>query len=331
MSFQKTLEASQEWARILHCSYVTDLNEIVENGNIGELIRVSEALHEKRIANIADEIARKIATRRLVLIAGPSSSGKTSFAQRLRVQLRVMGLEPVSISMDDYFHNREDTPKKPNGEYDFECLGAIDLPLFNHDLQKLLAGELVRIPKFNFKKGTRDSKPSAVIQLKPNQPIIIEGIHGLNDRVSSSIPREEKFKIYVSSLTPLYMNEEVRLSTTQARLFRRIVRDYRTRGTSAAETIRRWPTVLEGEQKNIYPFQDEVDATFNSALLYELAVLKKYAMYMLSEIPPEDDVYGRAEELLAFCRYFKAIMDEKDIPNTSILREFIGGSCFDVG
>ena len=331
MSFQKTLEASQEWARILHCSYVTDLNDIVEHGDIGELIRVSEALHEKRIANIADEIARKIDTRRLVLIAGPSSSGKTSFAQRLRVQLRVLGLEPVSISMDNYFHNREDTPKKPNGEYDFECLGAIDLPLFNSHLQKLLAGETVRIPRFDFKKGCRDAKPSEVIQLKENQPVIIEGIHGLNDRVSSSIPREAKFKIYVSSLTPLYMNKEIRLSTTQARLFRRIVRDCRTRGTSAAITIQRWPTVLEGEQKNIYPFQDEVDAAFNSALLYELAVLKKYAMYMLSEIPPEDASYEKAQELLAFCRYFKSIVDEKDIPNTSILREFIGGSCFDVG
>ena len=331
MSFQKTLEASQEWARILHCSYVTDLNEIIEKGDIGELIRVSEALHEKRIANIADEIARKIDTRRLVLIAGPSSSGKTSFAQRLRVQLRVLGLEPVSISMDDYFLDREHTPKKPNGEYDFECLGAIDLPLFNEHLQKLLVGQRVHVPKFNFKKGARDEKPSAVIELQPSQPVIIEGIHGLNERVSSDIPREQKFKIYVSSLTPLYMTPEVRLSTTQARLFRRMVRDYRTRGTSAAETIRRWPNVIEGEQKNIYPFQDEGDATFNTALLYELGVLKKYAMYLLSEIPPEDSSYGKAQELLAFCRYFKSIGDEKDIPNTSILREFIGGSCFDVG
>ncbi len=331
MSFEKTLEASQEWARILHCSYITDLNEIIEHGDIGELIRVSEALHEKRIANIADEIARKIDTRRLVLVAGPSSSGKTSFAQRLRVQLRVLGLEPVSISMDDYFHNREDTPKKPSGEYDFECLGAIDMKLFNEHMERLVKGQSVRIPKFNFKKGQREKKPSAILQLKPNQPVIVEGIHALNDRVSSNIPRENKFKIYVSSLTPLYMTENVRLSTTQARLFRRIVRDYRTRGTSASNTIQMWPTVLEGEQKNIYPFQDEVDATFNSALLYELSVLKKYAIYMLAEIPPEDPAYGKAQELLAFCRYFKAIVDEKDIPNASILREFIGGSCFDVG
>lgn len=331
MSFEKTLEAGQEWARILHCSYITDLNEIVEHGDIGELIRVSEALHEKRIANIADEIARKIDTRRLVLIAGPSSSGKTSFAQRLRVQLRVLGLEPVSISMDDYFHNREDTPKKPSGEYDFECLGAMDMKLFNEHMEKLLRGRKVRIPRFDFKKGRREEKPSAILQLKPDQPVIVEGIHGLNDRVSSSIPREAKFKIYVSSLTPLYMTENVRLSTTQARLFRRIVRDYRSRGTSASDTIQMWATVLEGEQKNIYPFQDEVDATFNSALLYELGVLKKYAMYMLAEIPPEDAAYGKAQELLAFCRYFKAIVDEKDIPNDSILREFIGGSCFEVG
>ena len=206
----------------------------------------------------------------------------------------------------------------------------VNLSVVKH-LQKLLAGQRVHVPKFNFKKGARDEKPSAVIELQPSQPVIIEGIHGLNERVSSAIPREQKFKIYVSSLTPLYMTPEVRLSTTQARLFRRMVRDYRTRGTSAAETIRRWPNVIEGEQKNIYPFQDEGDATFNTALLYELGVLKKYAMYLLSEIPPEDSSYGKAQELLAFCRYFKSIGDEKDIPNTSILREFIGGSCFDVG
>lgn len=331
MTFQKTLEASQEWARILHCSSVKDLNEIAEHGNLGELIRVSEALHEKRIGNIADEIARKISTRRLVLIAGPSSSGKTSFAQRLRVQLRVLGLEPVSISMDDYFCNREDTPKKPNGEYDFECLGALDLPLFNEHMQKLLNGEKVYVPKFNFKKGAREDKTSQILTLAADQPVIIEGIHALNERVTSMIARERKFKIYVSSLTPLYMTPEVRLSTTQARLFRRMVRDYRTRGISAAATIQRWPNVLEGEEKNIYPFQDEVDAAFNSALLYELGVLKKYAMYILSEIPPEDEAYAKAQELLAFCRYFKIIADEKDIPNTSILREFIGGSCFEVG
>lgn len=331
MSFQKTLEASQEWARILHCSYITDLNEIIEKGDIGELVRVSEALHEKRIANIADEIARKIEARRLVLIAGPSSSGKTSFAQRLRVQLRVLGLEPVSISMDDYFCNREHTPKKPNGEYDFECLGALDLELFNEHLNRLLHGEKVRIPKFDFKRGVRKDKPSAVLQLTDKQPLIIEGIHALNERVSSVVLREEKFKVYVSSLTPLYMTPKLRLSTTQARLFRRMVRDYRTRGTSASVTIKRWSDVLEGEKKNIYPFQDEVDATFNSALLYELGVLKKYAMYILAEIPPEDESYDKAQELLAFCRYFAAIGDEKDIPNTSILREFIGGSCFDVG
>lgn len=331
MSFQKILEASQEWARILHCSYVTDLNEIIEKGNIGELIRVSEALHEKRIANIADEIAKRIDSRRLVLIAGPSSSGKTSFAQRLRVQLRVMGLEPVSISMDNYFLDRCQTPKKSNGEYDFECLGAIDLPLFNEHLHRLLQGRRVHIPKYDFKKGARAEGSSAVFELNDKQPLIIEGIHGLNDRVSSAIPREEKFKIYVSALTPLYLTPEVRLSTTKTRLFRRMVRDYRTRGISAAETIRRWPNVIRGEQKNIYPFQDEGDATFNTALLYEMGVLKKHAMYLLSEIPPEDDSYGEAHELLAFCRYFKSIGDEGDIPNTSILREFIGGSCFDVG
>lgn len=331
MSFEKTLEDSQEWARILHCSYVTDLNEIVEKGNIGELVRVSEALHEKRIANIADEIARKIDNRRLVMIAGPSSSGKTSFAQRLRVQLRVLGLEPVSISMDDYFHNREDTPKKPDGNYDFEGLGAIDVPYFNQQMHLLLQGQEVPIPRFDFKKGQRALEPSAVVQLQADQPVLIEGIHALNPAFAADIPREQKFKIYVSALTPLYMTPEVRLSTTQARLFRRMVRDYRTRGRSAAYSIMHWPEVLAGERENIYPYQDEVDATFNSALLYELGVLKKYAMYILSEIPPEDSTYDKAQELLAFCRYFSVVVDEKDIPNTSILREFIGGSCFNVG
>ena len=331
MTFIETLENGQEWAKILHCSYITDLNKIVEEGKIGDLIRVSEALHEKKIANIADEIVAHCQERRIILIAGPSSSGKTSFAQRLRVQLRVLGVEPVSISVDDYFLDQEDTPKKPNGEYDFECLGALDLPQFNHDLVKLLKGDKVRIPKYDFKRGMRAKEPSAVLQIQDNQPIILEGIHCLNDRLTSSIARDKKFKIYVSSLTPLYITPEVRLSTTKARLFRRIVRDYRTRGTSASTTIQRWPTVLEGEKKNIYPFQDEVDAVFNSALLYELGVLKKYAMYILAEIGPEDPSFDKAQELLAFCRYFKGIDDESDIHNTSILREFIGGSCFDVG
>lgn len=331
MSYQEALEESQEWAKILHCSYVTDLNDIIEHGDIGELIRVSEALHEKRVANIADDIASQIATRRLVLIAGPSSSGKTSFAQRLRVQLRVIGLEPVSISMDDYFVNREDTPKKPDGEYDYECPEAMDLSRFNADLQGLLAGEKVAIPKFNFKKGARDAEPSAVLQLEDNQPILIEGIHALNDLLSSKIAREHKYKIYVSALTPLYITPEVRLSTRKARLFRRMVRDFRTRGNSAADTLKRWPSVLEGEEKNIYPFQYDVNATFNSALLYELGVLKKYAMYLLAEIPPENEMYDEAQKMLEFCRFLKSINDEKDVPNTSILREFIGGSCFDVG
>lgn len=329
MSFEKTLEASQEWARILHCSYITDLNNIIEKGEIGELIRVSEALHEKSIANIADAIASRIATRKLVLIAGPSSSGKTSFTQRLRVQLRVLGMEPISISMDDYYLNRVDTPKLPNGEYDFESVNALDIPFFSDQMQRLLQGEEIVLPKFDFKTGIRgDSKVR--VRLHGDQPVLLEGIHALNDKLTTKIPRENVFKVYVSALTPLYMNPEVRLSTTQARLFRRMVRDYRTRGNSAAETIKQWNNVLEGERQNIYPFQYDVDATFNSALLYELGVLKKYAMYLLAEIPPESPAYEEAQQLLAFCRYFKAVVDEKDIPNTSILREFIGGSCFDV-
>lgn len=331
MFYEEERKASHAWAKVLHCSYVSDVNRMVESGEIIDLMHVAEALHEKNIAKIADQIASQLATRRIILIAGPSSSGKTSFAQRLKIQLKVMGIEPVSISQDDYFRDREDTPRKPNGDYDFECLEAVDLPYFNQQLRDMLAGKEVQVPKFDFKQGRRADKPSQVVKLHEKQPVIIEGIHCMNEGLTSEIARENKFKIYISALTPLAFNEEERLSTTQARLFRRMVRDYRTRGRAASTTILQWPDVLEGEAKYIYPYQDEADATFNSALIYEMNVLKKYAMYMLAEIPPEDAAYPRAQELLAFCRRFKAVTDEWSIPNVSIVREFIGGSCFDVG
>ncbi|MDD6397948.1 MAG: nucleoside kinase [Anaerovibrio sp.] len=331
MTYQKEMELSKDWAKTLHCSTVQELNDIIEHGDIGELIRISEALHEKKVAYIADQIAQDIARKKVILIAGPSSSGKTSFAQRLRVQLRVLGLDPISVSVDDYFVNKEVNPRKPNGDYDFECIEALDLKLFNEQLVQLLKGQEVAIPKYNFKTGHREEKPSAVVQLKANQLLIYEGIHCLNNRLTEKIPRENKFMIYVSALTPLQLAENVKLSTTKARLFRRMVRDYRTRGTSASQTIQRWPDVVAGEKVNIYPYQDGADAMFNSTLLYELGVLKKYAMYILAEIEPWDPSYGKAQELLSFCRYIKNIQDEKDVPATSILREIIGGSCFDVG
>lgn len=328
--FKEVLEEAKEWAKILHCSYVSDLNAIIENGGISDLIRVSEALHEKKIANIADRITGDLKNNRLILIAGPSSSGKTSFAQRLRVQLRVMGLEPVSLSIDNYFVNREDTPKLPDGSYDFESIDAVDIKLFNEQLTSLMDGEKVIIPTFNFKKGIREMNPDNVRQIALNQPIIIEGIHGLNEKLTSAIPRDHKFKIYVSALNQLNMDENTRISTSRVRLLRRIVRDFRTRGRTADSTISLWAGVRAGEEKYIFPYQDDADVMFNSALIYELGALRHHVMYMLSEISPEEKSYEKGQELLAFCRNFKSIYDQRDIPCNSLIREFIGGSCFDV-
>jgi len=328
--FKEVLEEAKEWARILHCSYVNDLNEIIENGGISDLIRVSEALHEKKIANIADRIAGHFENNRLILIAGPSSSGKTTFAQRLRVQLRVMGFQPVSLSIDNYFVNREDTPRLPDGSYDFESIDAVDTSFFNEQLSALLAGEKVVTPIFNFKKGIREMNSGNERQIAPDQPIIIEGIHGLNEKLTSSIPRDHKFKIYVSALNQLNMDENTRISTSRVRLLRRIVRDFRTRGRNANNTIQMWASVRAGEEKYIFPYQDDSDVMFNSALIYELGALKHYVMYMLAEISPHEPSYEKAQELLAFCRNFKSIYDQRDIPCNSLIREFIGGSCFDV-
>ncbi|MCR5175813.1 MAG: nucleoside kinase [Anaerovibrio sp.] len=328
--FREVLEEAKEWARILHCSYVSDLNAIIESGNIGDLIRVSEALHEKKIANIADHIANGIADNRLILIAGPSSSGKTSFAQRLKVQLMVMGLRPVSVSIDNYFVNRLDTPKLPDGNYDFESIDAVDTELFNEQLWSLLNGEKVLTPIYDFKKGIREFDFGTEVQIGMDQPIIVEGIHGLNEKLTSAIPRGNKFKIYVSALNQLNMDENTRISTSRVRLLRRIVRDYRTRGRSASSTILQWPNVRAGEEKYIFPYQDDADVMFNSALIYELGALKHFAMYMLAEIDPDNPTFEKGQELLAFCRNFKSIYDAKDIPSNSLIREFIGGSCFNV-
>lgn len=322
------LSEAENWASILHCDYVPDLNRMVRNNVHGDLIRVSEALHEKKIANIADHIKEEINRLRLICIAGPSSSGKTSFAQRLRTQLRVNGIEPISISLDDYYVNRNETPLDEKGEYDFEALEAIDLNLFNEHLVKLMQGEEVIIPRYNFITGKREWEGREPISVTANQPIIIEGIHGLNERLTASIPRENKYKIYVSALTPLSIDAHNRIPTTQARLLRRLVRDYKTRGFNGEDTLRKWPSVRAGEEKNIFPYQEEADEMFNSALIYELAMLKKYAVEMLLEVPESSPQYPKAKELLDFCRCFEGIDDEYDVPNNSILREFIGGSVF---
>lgn len=326
--FTQTLKESKKWAKLLHCEYLPDLNRSIQFGRTGDLIRVSEALHEKKIAEIADRIADGIKKARLVMIAGPSSSGKTSFAQRLKVQLQVNGLTPVSISLDDYFVNRVETPLTPEGAYDYESLHALNLELFNQDLVALMQGKEVVLPRYDFVTGERNDGAGPRLSIAPEQPIIVEGIHGLNEELTHAVPRDEKFKIYVSALTQLNIDMHNRIPTTDARFVRRLVRDYQFRGSSALKTLRQWPDVRRGEDKNIFPFQEDADAVFNSALIYELAVLKKYALPLLSAVKPEDDGYAEARGILRIISEFGSIDDESDIPNNSILREFIGKSCF---
>lgn len=322
------LSEAKEWAHILHCKYVTDLNLANRQGRIGEVIRISEGLQEKRIAGIADYIASEKERLRLILIAGPSSSGKTSFAQRLRIQLLVNGLEPVSISLDDYFMNREDTPRNAKGEYDYECLEALDVPLFNAQMSALLEGKEIVLPRYNFITGCREWRRDTPLSVHPDQPLIVEGIHGLNEALSSSVARDRKYKIYVSALTQLNIDAHNRIPTTGARLIRRLVRDYQFRGAHALKTLRQWPDVREGEEKYIFPFQEEADVMFNSALIYELGILKRYVSPLLESVSPDVPEYGEAQRLLQFCQYFDDIMAEDEVPNNSLLREFIGKSVF---
>lgn len=324
----EVLTEAKNWADILRCRYVTDLNRAIRTGRISEVIRVSEALQEKHIAAIADYIAKHCQKLRLILIAGPSSSGKTSFAQRLRVQMQVMGLRPVSISLDNYFVNREETPKTPAGAYDYECLEALDVDLFNKDMLALLKGESVVLPRYNFKTGEREWEGQEPLTLEKSQPIIIEGIHGLNEKLTAAIPRDYKFKIYVSALTQLNIDAHNRIPTTDARLLRRLVRDYQFRGASALKTLKQWPDVRQGEEKYIFPYQEEADVMFNSAMIYELAALRRYAVPMLEAVTPDVPEYTKARRLLDFCQYFLDLPDEDDVPNNSILREFIGKSVF---
>ena len=313
---------SEKWLNIIE---VGSLNTKVENHELRDLIMVSEALHEKKIAQIADMISERKETK-VVLIAGPSSSGKTTFANRLSIQLRVNGYIPIPISLDDYFVDREHTPKDENGEYDFESIYSLDLELFNSHLSSLLNGEEVEIPSFNFRTGAREWSGKN-LKLPNNGIILIEGIHGLNPILTKSISDKQKFKIYISALTQLNLDNHNRIATTDIRRVRRIVRDYLSRGYGAEETLKMWPSIKRGESKNIFVFQEEADVMFNSTLVYELCVLKKYALQELDKIKPESKVYLLATRLKAFLGFFKEI-DKDLVPTNSILREFIGGSDF---
>lgn len=324
----RVFKEAEDWANILDLGYLGSLNDKIENGSVAEVIRVSEALHEKKIAHIADTICED-KNLNIILVAGPSSSGKTTFAQRLAVQLKVNGKMPISISVDDYFVNREDTPLNEYGEYDFEALEAIDLELLNRDLIKLLEGEEVELPKFNFKTGRRELSGTK-IRVDEEHPIIVEGIHALNSKMTASIPEKNKFKVYVSALTQLNIDEHNRIPTTDTRIIRRMVRDIETRGNSIMRTFELWDGVRRGEERNIFPYQEEADVMFDSALVYELGVLKKHIVPLLEEIDIDSQYFSEAKRLLKFLGYFKDIEKENFIPPNSILREFIGGSCFDV-
>lgn len=318
---------SQEWAEKMDISYVGDLNDRITKEGISNILLVQEALQEAKISDIAQRIVSE-GNKKFIMIAGPSSSGKTSFSHRLSIQLTAHGMKPHPIGVDNYFKNREDTPFDEIGEKNYECLEAIDVEQFNKDMLALLNGERVELPVFNFKTGLREYKGD-FLKLGKDDVLVIEGIHGLNDKLSYALPAESKFKIYISALTQLNIDEHNRIPTTDGRLIRRIVRDARTRGTSAKETIARWPSVRRGEEANIFPYQEEADVMFNSALVYELACLKVYAEPLLFGIDKSEPEYLEAKRLLKFLDYFISVPSE-DIPHNSLLREFVGGSCFDV-
>lgn len=321
------LRDSYRWSDSLEVPNVGALNRLICDGKIGELIMMQEALQEKNIGNIA-EMAAKDPDKRIVMIAGPSSSGKTTFSHRLAIQFHALGYNPHPIAVDNYFKNREDYPRDEFGNLDMEALGCVDIETFNEHVNALLAGEKVEIPSFNFYTGKREYKGNS-LKLGKKDVLIIEGIHCLNDELSYSIPKESKFKIYISALTQLNIDEHNRIPTTDGRLIRRMVRDARTRGTSALETIQRWESVRRGENRNIFPYQESADVMFNSALVYELAVLKLYAEPLLFGIPRDSVEYEEAKRLLKFLDYFLAI-DSEQIPKNSIIREFIGGSLLKV-
>lgn len=322
-----TQRACSKWGEQMGVKNIGELNDAVSSGRIQDVILMQEAQMEAQIGELAETIANA-GNKKFIMIAGPSSSGKTTFSHRLSIHLSARGVKPHPIPLDDYYFDRDKTPRDENGDYDFECLEALDVELFNKDMSALLAGERVELPTFNFKTGKREYR-GKYMQLLPEDVLVIEGIHGLNDKLSYSLPGESKFKIYISALTQLAIDEHNALPTTDGRLIRRIVRDARTRNTSAQETIAMWDSVRRGEEKYIFPYQEGADYIFNSALLYELAVLKLYAEPLLFHIPKDAPEYVEAKRLLKFLDYFLAIPSE-NIHHNSLVREFIGGSCFHV-
>ena len=319
------LEEFEKIHSVLDVLTVYKLNKAVEEGRIKDIIMLAEALHEKKIANIADDIKKRKNTK-MVLIAGPSSSGKTTFAQRLGIQLRLNGIKPVTLSVDNYFVERQDTPRNKNGEYNFECIEAIDLKLFNEHLVKLLNGEEIEVPEFDFSVGTKRYNGKKM-RLAEDEILVIEGIHCLNDKLTSQIEKDKKYKIYISALTVLNMDRYNRISTTDTRLIRRIVRDYQFRSYSAIHTLNTWHQVTDGEEKNIFPFQEDADRIFNTSLIYELGALKPIAMPLLKEIKRDNVEYAEAQRLINILKYFREIPAEY-VPDNSLLKEFIGGGTF---
>jgi uridine kinase len=319
-------QESKNWGKILGVSDVGRLDQIIAKGGISEIIKVAEGLHEKKIARIADTITSKKEELRLVLIAGPSASGKTTFSKRLAAQLQVNGIRPLALSMDNYFVDRESCPRDQRGELDFEALDALDLDLFNRHLADLLEGREVGVPRFDFETGCRESEHRN-LWLEDDQILVVEGIHALNPKISASVPERNKFRIYVSALTQLTINDHSRISTTDTRVLRRLVRDSSFRNYNAAQTLKRFPSVIRGERRNTFPFQESADVMFNSSLVYELAVLKDLALPLLEMIPAGDETYTEARRLLMFLMLFQPVAAD-EVPPTSILREFIGGSSF---
>lgn len=323
----EVLRESSHWGEKMGISNIGALNQEICNGRSNNLILIQEALQEKKIGQIAEMIAGQ-PDKKFVMIAGPSSSGKTTFSHRLSIQLQALGMKPHPIAVDNYFVDREKSPRDEKGNYNFEALECVDVELFNRDMTNLLAGKTVELPRYNFITGKQEYKGD-FLTLGKEDILVIEGIHCLNDRFSYTLPRESKFKIYISALTQLNIDEHNRIPTTDGRLIRRMVRDARTRGISARETIRMWPSVRRGEESNIFPFQEEADVMFNSAAVYELSVLKQYAEPILFQIPKDCDEYLEAKRLLKFLDYVLGVSSEM-IPQNSIVREFIGGSCFKV-
>lgn len=313
---------AEEWGRIVRCQYVSDLNRYIADETIQDIVDMAEALQEKKLAEIADYIVRQRPKIKVILIAGPSSAGKTTFCKRLTTQLRVVGLRPVKISLDDYFYNREDTPKNPDGSYDFESLRAIDIPLFNQQIDELQQGHEVFLSRFDFVSGKRyfDEKP---VHLEPEQPIVVEGLHALNDSLTYMLPRYEKYKITLGVLTQIRINDHNRISTADTRIIRRMVRDQQFRNRGPLDTMDIWADVRRGEEVNIYPYQEDADTIFNTALPYELSVLKPYAEPLLRSIEKESSHYAEAQRLLKFLNPFKGL-EASVVPSNSLLREFIG-------